>query len=62
MTDNSPTGRGSQLEPQQESPKRKKPYVKPSFEREQVFETRALVCGKVSRTQASCHGFNRRNS
>ena len=25
----------------------KKPYLKPSFEREKVFETQALICGKM---------------
>ena len=33
--------------------KKKKPYVKPSFEYERVFETMALACGKV-RTQSNC--------
>lgn len=32
----------------------RKPYRKPSFRHEQVFETLALVCGKMSTTQASC--------
>ena len=31
----------------------RKPYVKPSFRHEQVFETMALACGKVN-TGASC--------
>ena len=39
----------------------KRPYVKPSFRHEQVFETMALACGKVNNTQASCR-VNRRNS
>jgi hypothetical protein len=39
----------------------KKPYVKPAFRHEQVFETMALACGKISGTQASCR-TNRRNS
>jgi hypothetical protein len=39
----------------------KKPYVKPSFEREKVFETQALTCGKVQTTQQSCHS-NRKHS
>jgi len=39
----------------------KKPYVKPTFEREKVFETQALSCGKVQTTQASCHQ-NRKHS
>jgi len=41
--------------------KKKRPYVKPSFEYERVFETMALACGKVSPTQAQCR-FNRKNS
>jgi hypothetical protein len=40
---------------------KKKPYQKPAFQHESVFETMALACGKVSRTQAQCH-FNRKNS
>lgn len=39
----------------------RKPYQKPSFRQEKVFETMALVCGKVSSTQASCHA-NKKNS
>ena len=34
-------------------PSAKKPYTKPSFRYEQVFETMALACGKVN-TGASC--------
>jgi hypothetical protein len=41
--------------------KPKKPYQKPSFEHERVFETMALACGKISHTQGQCH-FNRKNS
>jgi len=33
----------------EESRKAKKPYHKPSFRYEQVFETMALACGKVNR-------------
>ena len=33
----------------------KRPYVKPAFEYERVFETMALACGKISQTQLSCH-------
>jgi hypothetical protein len=36
----------------------KRTYVKPEFRYEQVFETMALACGKISSTQASCSGFN----
>ena len=32
----------------------RKPYQKPSFKHEKVFETMALACGKISPTQASC--------
>jgi hypothetical protein len=39
----------------------KKPYVKPAFRKERVFETMALACGKISGTQQSCR-INRRNS
>jgi len=39
----------------------KKPYTKPAFRFERVFETRALSCGKQADTQASCH-HNRRTS
>jgi hypothetical protein len=49
----------------QESPKRdgatKKPYRKPTFRSEQVFETMALSCGKVDVTQQQCR-FNRKAS
>jgi hypothetical protein len=41
--------------------KRKRPYTKPAFQHEKVFETMALACGKLSPTQAQCR-FNRRNS
>jgi len=40
---------------------KKKLYHKPEFRFEHVFETRALVCGKVSTTTRSCH-FNRKTS
>jgi hypothetical protein len=39
----------------------KKPYRKPAFRSERVFEQTALACGKVSATQASCK-FNRKTS
>lgn len=32
----------------------KRPYRKPAARYEQVFETRALSCGKVSATQREC--------
>ncbi len=39
----------------------KKPYQKPEFRYEKVFETMALACGKVHPVQAQCR-FNRKNS
>ncbi|MBZ5647273.1 MAG: hypothetical protein LAN37_08640 [Acidobacteriia bacterium] len=37
----------------------KKPYQKPSFKHEKVFETMALACGKISPTQASCKAIKK---
>lgn len=45
---NTPSGESAAQAP-------KKPYVKPAFRHEQVFETMALACGKIS-TGASCRG------
>jgi len=42
--------------------KKKRPYVKPSFECERVFETMALACGKIAPTQSQCKFTNRKNS
>jgi hypothetical protein len=39
----------------------RKPYRKPEVRCEQVFETRALTCGKVQTTEGSCH-YNRKTS
>ena len=39
----------------------KKPYLKPEFRFERVFETRALSCGKVNATQGQCAN-NRKSS
>lgn len=39
----------------------KKPYQKPEFRYERVFETMALSCGKVTPTEFQCR-FNRKNS
>jgi hypothetical protein len=36
------------------APSGKRPYQKPAVRHEQVFETRALSCGKVSTTQGQC--------
>jgi hypothetical protein len=42
-------------------PKKKRPYVRPSFKYERVFETNALSCGKVGVTQETCRN-NRKAS
>ena len=47
--------------PGRDPPEGKRPYLKPAFRYERVFETMALACGKISGTQASCR-VNRRNS
>jgi hypothetical protein len=39
----------------------KKPYQKPEFRFERVFETMALACGKMSPTELQCR-FNRKSS
>ncbi len=39
----------------------KRPYQKPAFRHERVFETRALVCGKINGTQGAC-ASNRKTS
>ena len=59
------------VEPQDKAPenetalpkdaKVKKPYQKPAFQHERVFETMALACGKISATQFQCR-FNRKQS
>lgn len=38
----------------------RRPYVKPEFRHESVFETMALACGKISGTQVACN--SRRNA
>ena len=43
------------------APGKKKPYRKPAYRYERVFETMALACGKTQSTQGSCH-FNRKFS
>ena len=40
---------------------RRKPYVKPAFRFDRVFETTALACGKVTSTQSQCR-LNRKVS
>ena len=37
----------------------KKPYQKPAFQREQVFETMALACGKINPTSGACRAVRK---
>ena len=46
---------------QQEAASQKKPYLKPAFRSEEVFERMALSCGKVHPTEFQCR-FNRKTS
>ncbi len=39
----------------------KKPYSKPEFRYERVFETLALACGKIHGNQGQCR-FNKKRS
>ena len=52
-------------EPEDERPiqkeRAKKPYSKPAFRFERVFETTALRCGKIQTTQFQCR-LNRKTS
>jgi len=48
-----PSGLPADREPRAATAARK-PYQKPAFQREQVFETMALACGKTNPTQGAC--------
>ena len=45
----------------QETKQNRKPYQKPAFQYERVFETAALRCGKMNITQSQCK-FNKKTS
>jgi hypothetical protein len=55
MTTGNQSSRGPQAARASE-PNGKKPYRKPAFRHERVFETMALSCGKAFSTQANCRG------
>lgn len=56
------SGKNSGAEDQSARPlTAKKPYRKPSYRFERVFETMALSCGKVGPVEFQCR-FNRKNS
>ncbi len=42
-------------------PKVRKPYERPAFAREQLFETMALSCGKVNPTSGQCRAFKKKS-
>jgi hypothetical protein len=50
-----------EVQPEAETPPARKPYQKPEFRRERIFETMALACGKISSTQKQCR-FRTRSS
>jgi hypothetical protein len=56
-----PEGTDRHASPVEAKPAARKPYRKPAVRHEKVFETSALVCGKVSSTQGQCV-FNTKNS
>ena len=47
-------GMDKQVQSNGQAKTKKKPYVKPSFQHERVFETMALACGKIGGTTAQC--------
>jgi hypothetical protein len=53
-----PSGRPTDSKPPAAA---KRPYQKPAFQREQVFETMALACGKINPTAGACRAV-RKNS
>jgi len=54
MNTREPANQGQQEEPTGKPAQKKRPYQKPAFLHERVFETMALACGKISATQGSC--------
>ncbi len=59
--DGEPIQKDAVARSESEKTPRRKPYQKPVFRYERVFETMALACGKTSATQSHCR-FNRKNS
>jgi hypothetical protein len=50
-----------QRQPSPDAGKDKKPYRKPAFRHERVFETLALSCGKIISTVGQCQ-FSKKTS
>lgn len=57
----SPTKQTKRVTGQPEIAPGRKPYQKPPLRYERIFETSALICGKVQTTQSGCHQ-NRKTS
>lgn len=45
---------GEAEKPAGQASKAKRPYQKPAFRYEHVFEVTALACGKISATESTC--------
>jgi hypothetical protein len=56
-----PPAQDAVAHPEPASKQSRKPYQKPAFRWERMFETMALACGKISPTQGHCR-FNRKSS
>jgi hypothetical protein len=52
------SGRPADREPTTAAPT-KKVYQKPAFQREDVFETMALACGKINPTSGACRAVRK---
>lgn len=61
MTDSHPTDPVPERTGADKERTAKKPYQKPAFQHERVFETMALSCGKIHANQAQCK-FHRKAS
>lgn len=55
---NTPAGTDKKPESQ---PRGKKPYMKPDFRFEKVFETLALTCGKLQHEGGLCRSIRKRS-
>jgi hypothetical protein len=61
MTDHKHQHRDAPDERTTPAPRGRKPYQKPAFSREQLFETMALACGKTNPVIGQCRSV-RKNS
>lgn len=61
MSDQTTNRNAAEQNAPEQNARAKKPYRKPSFQHERVFETMALICGKLDPTLQQCQ-VNRKNS